>query len=165
MKDFLSIRFADEKDIPLILDFIKKLAKYEKALDKVTCSDKILYKNLFRKRYAEVLIADLNKGPIGFAIIFHNYSSYSGKPGLYIEDIYINDDFRGRGYGQKLFSFIANLAVQRDCDRVDLNVLNWNKEAIKFYKLFGAKAILEKTVFRLSGKNLQKCANLIQKNL
>ena len=162
MKDSLRIRFAVENDIPLIFEFIKKLAKYEKALDKVTTSEKTLYENLFRKRYAEALIADLNKEPIGFAIIFHNFSSYSGKAGIYIEDIYINEGFRGRGYGKKLFSFIANLAVQRDCDRVDLSVLNWNKEAIKFYKLFGAKGMLEKTIFRLSGKNLQKCANLIQ---
>jgi len=161
MKNSFSIRFADEKDITLILDFIKKLAKYEKALEMVSCSEKILKENIFQNRYAEVLIADLKNEPIGFAIIFHNFSSYSGKAGIYIEDIYINDNFRGRGYGKKLFSFIANLAVKRNCDRVDLNVLNWNKEAIKFYKLFGAKAILEKTLFRLSGKNLQKCADLI----
>jgi ribosomal protein S18 acetylase RimI-like enzyme len=162
MKDNFRIRFANEKDIPLILDFIKKLAKYEKALNMVSCSEKILHENLFKNRYAEVIIADLNKEPVGFAIVFHNFSSYSGKAGLYIEDIYINNDFRGRGYGKKLFSFIAYLAVQRDCDRVVLNVLNWNKEAIKFYKLFGVEAMLEKTVFRLSGNNLQKCANLIQ---
>jgi len=161
MKNSFSIRSADEKDITLILDFIKKLAKYEKALEMVSCSEKILKENIFQNRYAEVLIADLNNEPIGFAIIFHNFSSYSGKAGIYIEDIYINDDFRGRGYGKKLFSFIANLAVKRNCDRVDLSVLNWNKEARKFYKLFGAKAILEKTLFRLSGKNLQKCADLI----
>jgi len=160
MKNSLIIRFAQKKDIPLILEFIKELAIYEKIQDSITISEKILYEHLFQKKYAEVLIAELQKNPIGFALFFYSYSGYQGKPSIYIEDLFIKEMFRGRGYGKKILSFIANLALERNCGRVELCVFNWNKKAITFYNSTGAKAMDTLIIYRLTGSDLQKYANL-----
>ena len=160
MKNSLIIRFAQKKDIPLILEFIKELKIYEKIQDSITISEKILYEHLFQKKYAEVLIAELQKNPIGFALFFYSYSGYQGKPSIYIEDLFIKEMFRGRGYGKKILSFIANLALERNCGRVELCVFNWNKKAITFYNSTGAKAMDTLIIYRLTGSDLQKYANL-----
>lgn len=160
MKNGLIIRFAQKKDIPLILEFIKELATYEKIQDSITISEKILYEHLFQKKYAEVLIAELQKNPIGFALFFYSYSGYQGKPSIYIEDLFIKEMFRGRGYGKKILSFIANLALERNCGRVEWCVFNWNKKAITFYNSTGAKAMDTLIIYRLTGSDLQKYANL-----
>lgn len=158
MNNELNIRFATEKDISLITDFIKELAKYEKLLEEVVVTKEILFENIFQKKYAEVLIAELNKKPIGFALFFHNFSTFLGKPGIYIEDIYIKESFRGKGYGKKIFSFIANLSLKRNCGRLEWAVLDWNKDAIKFYNSIGAKEMKEWKLFRITVADLQKLA-------
>jgi len=160
MKNGLIIRFAQKKDIPLILEFIKELATYEKIQDSITISEKILYEHLFQKKYVEVLIAELQKNPIGFALFFYSYSGYQGKPSIYIEDLFIKEMFRGRGYGKKILSFIANLALERNCGRVEWCVFNWNKKAITFYNSTGAKVMDTLIIYRLTGSDLQKYANL-----
>lgn len=132
----------------------------KKIQDSITISEKILYEHLFQKKYAEVLIAELQKNPIGFALFFYSYSGYQGKPSIYIEDLFIKEMFRGRGYGKKILSFIANLALERNCGRVEWCVFNWNKKAITFYNSTGAKAMDTLIIYRLTGSDLQKYANL-----
>ena len=155
MENGFKIRFATEKDASLLLELIKELAKYEKLTDEVTASEKTLAETIFKKKYAEVIIAELNEEPIRFALFFHNFSTFLGKPGIYIEDLYIKERFRCKGYGKQIFSFLANLAVERKCGRLEWWVLDWNVDAINFYKSLGARAMDEWTVFRISGSELQ----------
>ena len=116
--------------------------------------------NIFQKKYAEVLIAELNKKPVGFALFFHNFSTFLGKPGIYIEDVFIKEISRGKGYGKKIFSFIADLALKRNCGRLEWSVLDWNIDAIKFYNSIGAKKMDEWKTYRITGADLQKLAKL-----
>lgn len=158
MESDIRIRFANESDISLIIKFIKELAKYEKILNEVTSSERILSETLFQKKYAEVIIAEINEDPIGFALFFHNFSTFTGKPGIYIEDLFIKERFQGKGYGKKIFSFLANLAIERKCSRLEWWVLDWNANAINFYESLGAKAMDEWTVFRISESKLADLA-------
>jgi GNAT superfamily N-acetyltransferase len=151
----LTIRFATEKDLSQILYFIRKLAEYEQLGDEVVADIKTLQKSLFGSmRTAEVIIADFNKKPVGFALFFHNFSTFLGKPGLYIEDLFVNDDQRGNGIGGEILSFLAQLAIERGCGRLEWWVLDWNETAIKFYKKMGAAAMDDWTVYRISGQKL-----------
>src|SRR4030067_2117279 len=135
MTENISLRFAKEKDIPVIYSLIKELAEYEKLLDKVTVTEERLKENLFGKRnYAEVIIAELNGKPVGQALFFHNFSTFMGKPGIYLEDLFVKPEHRGRGHGKAMLAHLAPLAVQRGCGRVEWVVLDWNKPAIDFYK-------------------------------
>ena len=153
------LRQAKEIDVPIILGFIRELAEYEKLLDQVVATAESLKATLFGDRpFAEVIIGELNSKPIGFALYFHNYSSFHGKPGLYLEDLYVQPDYRGHGYGKILLAYLAKLAVERNCGRFEWSVLDWNEPAIEFYKKIGAKPMSDWTVQRLDGTALEKLA-------
>ena len=151
------IRNAMPPDVPLILNFIKDLAKYEKLEHEVVATEAVLQESLFGQRQvAEVLLAYEGETAVGFALFFHNFSTFLGRSGIYLEDIYVAPEFRGKGYGQKLLSYLAKLAIERGCGRLEWWVLDWNEPAIQFYKRIGAKPMDEWTVFRVDGDNLQK---------
>lgn len=152
------IRFATEADTGVILKFIRALADYEHLLDEVVATEAVLHEWLFQKQKAEVLIGELNHTPIGFALFFHNFSTFLGRAGLYLEDLYIAPAFRGRGYGKKLLQRLAALAVERDCGRLEWWCLDWNQPSIDFYQALGAEPMDDWTVYRLSGKNLHQLA-------
>jgi len=144
------IRTATVDNIPLVLQFIKELAEYEKLPHEVTATEEILRRNLFTERKtAEVLLAREGENYVGFAVFFQNFSSFLGKPGIYLEDVFIKPEFRGRGYGKALMVHIARLAKERDCGRFEWSVLDWNKPSIKFYRSLGAIAMDEWTVQRM----------------
>ena len=152
--DFL-IRPATINDCELILSFIRELADYEKLLHEVVADISSLENTLFGdKPYAEVIIADFQGEAVGFALFFHNYSTFLGKPGLYLEDLYIRPTMRGRGFGKCLLAYVASVAVSRNCGRLEWSVLNWNKPAIDFYRSLGAEPMQDWTVNRLAGQAL-----------
>lgn len=154
-----TIKFAEEQDTAIILNFIKKLAKYEKLLSEVSASKEILREQLFEKKYAEVLLARLDGKVIGFALFFHNFSTFMGKSGLYLEDLFVLEAFRGKGYGKRILQFLAKLAMERNCGRLEWSVLDWNQEAIDFYESLGARMMNEWKVFRLTGVELKQLGN------
>ena len=157
----LTIRPGTREDIPLILWFIHALASYERLEDEVVASAELLEKNLFgNDPYARTLIADWDGTPAGFALYFYNFSTFLGKPGIYLEDLIVKPDFRGFGIGKSLLQRLANLAIEQDCGRLDWAVLDWNEPAIQFYKKLGAKALTEWTGYRLSGDALATFAEL-----
>lgn len=152
------IREAISSDINLIFDFICDLADYEKLRHDVTATPEILHESIFVKKQAEVLIAELDGVPVGFALYFHNFSTFKGKACLYLEDIFIKPQYRGKGYGKAIFNRLAQIAVERGCDRFDWAVLDWNEPSINFYKSLGAFPMDEWTVFRLTGDALKSVA-------
>lgn len=154
-----SIRFATDKDVEIILFFIKELAKYENLLDEVVATKEILYNSLFVEKSAEVIIAEYDNKEIGFALFFHNFSTFLGKKGMYLEDLYIVPEMRGRGYGIKMFAYLADIAKNRNCERLEWWCLDSNSSSIEFYKQLAAQAMEEWTVFRLTDKNLDLLAN------
>ena len=161
MKNRTTFRFATADDVPLILYFIRELAQYEALLHEVIADEEQLHRTLFGERaYAEVVFALWDGKPVGFALFFHNYSTFLGKPGLYIEDLFIEPEHRGSGIGKALLSHIACLAKERDCGRVEWWVLDWNAPSIGFYKKIGALPMDEWTVFRLTGESLDDMAAL-----
>lgn len=153
----LTIREATQKDTALILCFIKDLAEYEKLTHEVVATEELLIETLFNgPRIAEVLIADFQAEPAGFALFFYNYSTFLGRPGIYIEDLYIHRHLRGKGVGKALLACICRLAVERHCARVEWSVLDWNQPAIEFYQSLGARPMDEWTLFRLTGDALRE---------
>ena len=155
----LSIRTATRDDIGLIAQFIRALADYEKLLHEVRFDEAVLADKLFGARpYAEVLIGEIDAKPEGFALFFHNFSTFEGKPGIYLEDLFVSPEARGSGLGTALLAELARLAVKRDCARLDWSVLDWNEPSIGFYKALGAKALDEWTGFRLEGDALSAMA-------
>ena len=153
----LQIRTAERPDIPVILHFIRGLAEYEKLLDAAVATEAQLAATLFGERpYAEVLLAELDGAPAGFALFFHNYSTFLAKPGIYLEDLFVEPPHRGKGLGKALLKAVAKLAIERECARVEWSVLNWNEPSIQFYKSLGAETMDEWTVYRLQGKTLQE---------
>jgi GNAT superfamily N-acetyltransferase len=147
----LVIRQAEEKDVPLIFNLIKELAEFERLLHEVKATEESLTETLFgARRYAEVLLAEINGEAVGQALFFHNYSTFIGKPGIYLEDLYIRPAFRGKGYGKALLLKIIEIARSRNCGRVEWAVLNWNSSAIDFYKSLGAVPMQEWHIFRLT---------------
>lgn len=157
-KEDFRIRFAEEKDLKLIFDFIKELADYEKLLHEVVATEEVLRDSLFVRKAAEVVIAEYKEEPIGFALFFHNFSTFLGKPGIYLEDLYIRPEMRGRGYGKTLLSFLANLALERNCGRFEWWCIDWNEPSIEFYKSIGAEPMDEWTVYRVHGDALTDLA-------
>ena len=153
------IRLAEEKDTELILNFILELAEYEKLNNKVIATEEILFDSLFVRHEAEVIISEYKGTPIGFALFFHNFSTFLGKANLYIEDIFVKDEFRGKGFGKSLFSCLAKICLERDYRRIDWICLDWNEPSIDFYKKLGAEPLSDWTVFRLEGQPLNKLAN------
>lgn len=158
-----NIRFAVESDVKLILDFIKELADYEKLLHEVVATEEILRESLFERKAAEVIIAEYKGEPIGFALFFHNFSTFLGKPGIYLEDLYIRPEMRGRGYGKNLLAFLAKLAIDRNCGRFEWWCIDWNEPSINFYKSIGAIPMDEWTVFRVHSQVLIDLANEFEK--
>jgi GNAT superfamily N-acetyltransferase len=160
MREFV-IRKAVEKDVPLILDFIQRLAEYEKLSNEVVASEEILHKSIFVENKAEVVIAEENNVPVGFALFFHNFSTFVGRKGLYLEDLFVLPEKRGLGYGKALLKHLANLAVERNCGRMEWVCLDWNTSSIDFYKSLGAIPVDGWTIYRLVGDNLDSFAKKI----
>ena len=157
MKNF-SIRFAQPSEAGLVLDFIKKLATYEKMLDEVVGDEALIYDSDFVKKNAEVIFACEDNEVIGFALFFHNFSTFVGRSGLYLEDLFILPEKRGLGYGKALLKHLAKIAVERNCGRFEWVCLDWNEPSIKFYKSLGAKPMDEWTIYRLDGEPLKNLA-------
>jgi len=162
MKDVgdFQIRAAGVEDVPIILELIRDLATYERAPDEVTATEEQLVDVLFRERpVAEVLLAFEEKLPVGLAVFFHNFSTWLGRPGLYLEDLFVKPEKRGKGYGRALLVELAKIARDRGCGRMEWAVLDWNEPAIKFYRALDAKPMDEWTVFRLTRDGIARLAN------
>jgi GNAT superfamily N-acetyltransferase len=153
----LTIRPATPADLPLIAQLIRDLAVYEKLASEVRFDEAVLGQKLFGKRpYAEVVIGELGAQAQGFALFFHNFSTFEGKPGIYLEDLFVRPEARGSGLGKALLAHLAALAVERDCARLEWSVLDWNEPAIGFYQKLGARLMDEWTVMRLDGAELSQ---------
>jgi GNAT superfamily N-acetyltransferase len=153
------IRFAKPDDVPLIARLIRDLAEYERLTHAVVLQESDLHRHLFGERkYVEVLLAEDAGIVVGFALFFHNYSTFRCKPGIYLEDLFVIPEARGKGYGKALLRELAKLAVERDCARLEWSVLNWNEPAIEFYKSLGAGPMDEWTVYRLTDDALRNLA-------
>jgi GNAT superfamily N-acetyltransferase len=153
------IREAGPDDVGLIARFIRGLAEYERLLDECEVSEAALREHLFgERRYCEVIIAEDSQGPAGFALFFHNYSTFLAKPGIYLEDLFVLPEHRGRGIGKLLLRRLAQLAVERGCGRLEWAVLDWNSPAIGFYQRLGARLMDEWTICRLAGEALEALA-------
>ncbi len=154
-----AIRSATEGDVPLILQFIRDLAEYERLAHRVVATEERLRDSLFgNPRFAEVIIGEEDGTPAGFALFFHNYSTFLAQPGIYLDDLFVKPEARGRGYGKALLARLAQLARERGCGRVEWAVLDWNGPSIDFYKALGAAPMDEWTVFRLTGDALERLA-------
>ncbi|HVW68605.1 MAG TPA: GNAT family N-acetyltransferase [Steroidobacteraceae bacterium] len=159
MSDTVTIRPATEDEVPLILSFIQALARYERLEHECIATVDGLRKTLFGPhRYAEVVFACVAGEPAGFALFFHNYSTFLGKPGLYLEDLFVHPEARGHGVGKKLLAWLARTAVERDCGRLEWSVLDWNEPSIRFYRNLGAELKSEWQIFRLTGDALAALA-------
>lgn len=154
----INIRIATEKDVPTILGFIKELADYENMTSDVVATEELLKQNIFHKGLAEVIIAEYNEKPVGFALFFHNFSTFLGKGGIYLEDLYVQPQMRNKGIGKILLSYLAQLAIERDCGRLEWSCLDWNEPSIAFYKERGANPMDEWTVYRVTGDKLKLLA-------
>lgn len=157
LKDF-TLRFAEVNDLPLILDFIRGLADYENMSEEVVATEEILRESLFERKMAEVIIGECKNEPVGFALFFHNFSTFLGRPGIYLEDLYVKPEMRGKGIGASILSFLAKLAIDRKCGRLEWACLDWNEPSIKFYKQLGAVALDDWTVYRVKDEALAKLA-------
>ena len=157
-----AIRPATEDDVPLILEMVRGLAKYEKLLHEVVADEPTLKRHLFGETpRAEVVFlceSDEPGSEVGFALFFHNFSTFLGRPGIYFEDLFVRPEKRGCGYGQLLLAYLAKIALERDCGRLDWAVLDWNEPAIRFYRRLGAKMMSDWRVFRLTGEPLEALA-------
>ena len=151
-------RFAVEEDVPVILGLVKQLAEYEKAPERVVATEEMLRTSLFEKRYAEVILVEVDERTVGFALFFHSFSTWLGQPGLFLEDLFVLPDARGKGYGKGLLQRLAGIAIERGCGRLEWNCLNWNKPSIDFYLSLGAAPMDEWTTYRIEGPTLNALA-------
>jgi GNAT superfamily N-acetyltransferase len=155
----ISLRSATRDDVPVIAELIRGLARFEKLEHEVVMTEELLAAGLFGDRpYAEVVLAEDAGRPVGFALFFHNFSTFLGRPGIYLEDLFVLPERRGQGIGRMLLAHLARLAVERGCGRLEWAVLDWNKEAIKFYERLGARPNSDWTVYRLAGEALSGLA-------
>lgn len=152
----LIFRYAVREDAALILSFIKELAEYEKLLDEVVATEDLLKEWIFDKGKAEVLFAMVDGKEVGFALFFHNFSTFLGRAGLYLEDLFVKQEYRGQGIGKAFLKKLAEIAVERGCGRFEWSCLDWNQPSIDFYKSMGAEPMDEWTVYRVAGETLQK---------
>lgn len=154
----IQYRFATEKDTDLILSFIRELAEYEKMSDLVVADPEILRQWIFDRKIAEVIFSMEDGKEVGFALFFHNFSTFLGKAGIYLEDLYVLPEYRGRGHGKGLLRELARIAVKRKCGRFEWWCLDWNKPSIDFYLSLGAEQMSDWTTYRFSGESLKKLA-------
>lgn len=151
-------RYAEEKDTQVILEFIKELAIYENMLEDVVATEELLKEWIFEKNKAEVIFAMDGETEVGFALFFHNFSTFLGRAGIYLEDLFVKKEYRGMGYGKALLKKLAQITVERGCGRLEWSCLDWNKPSIDFYLSLGAVPMDEWTVYRLTGERLEKMA-------
>ncbi len=161
MENKLTFRYAERKDVPLILQFIKDLAEYEKMLDEVVADEATLEEWIFDQKKAEVIFSMEEGKEVGFALFFHNFSTFLGRAGLYLEDLFVQPEHRGKGYGKRILQKLASIAVERKCGRLEWWCLDWNQPSIDFYLSLGAEPMSDWTVYRIAGDTLQ---NLAQEN-
>lgn len=154
----LTFRQAEEADCGLVLEFIRQLAEYEKMLSEVVATEQLLHRALFQDRRAEVIFALEDGVEVGFALYFHNFSTFVGRSGLYLEDLFVKPAYRGKGYGKALLKRLAKIAVERGCGRFEWVCLDWNRPSIDFYRSLGAEPQEEWTIYRLTGEALEKLA-------
>lgn len=165
MQETTSFRFAQEQDIPLILSFIRQLADYEHMLDEVVATEELLQEWLFKQKKAEVLFALDSGREVGFALFFHNFSTFLGRAGIYLEDLFVLPECRCHGYGKAMLQQLARIALERGCGRLEWSCLNWNRPSINFYCSLGARAMDEWTVYRIAGNTLAELAGNAQQHL
>lgn len=158
MAENFSFRNAEEKDCGKILFFIRELASYEKMSDEVVATEDLLREWLFEKRIAEVIFACEDGKEVGFALFFHNFSTFLGRAGIYLEDLYVMPEYRGKGYGKALLKQLARIAEERGCGRLEWWCLNWNRPSIDFYLSLGAVPMKDWTVYRITGETLKELA-------
>ena len=149
-------RYAEEKDVALILGFIKDLAEYEKMLEEVVATEEMLRYWLFKEKKAEVLFVMENEKEVGFALFFYNFSTFLGQAGIYLEDLFVLPEYRGKGYGKAILKQLAKLTIERGCGRLEWSCLDWNKPSIDFYLSLGATPMEEWTTYRVTGDTLKK---------
>lgn len=158
MKNELTFRYAQRSDAPLILQFIRELADYEKMLDEVVADEETLEEWIFDKGKAEVLFAVVDGKEVGYALFFHNFSTFLGRAGIYLEDLFVKVEHRGKGYGKALLKQLASIAVERKCGRLEWSCLDWNQPSIDFYRSLGAEPMSDWTVYRMTGDTLANLA-------
>ena len=154
----IQFRFAEKKDAPLILQFIRSLAEYEKMADEVVATEALLEEWIFDKQKAEVIFALEDGKEVGFALFFHNFSTFLGRAGIYLEDLFVLQEYRGKGYGKALLKKLAQIAVERGCGRLEWCCLDWNKPSIDFYLSLGAVPMEDWTIYRMTGETLERFA-------
>ena len=154
----MMIRKAEAEDCGVILRMIRALAEYEKMADQVVATEALLREWIFEKKKAEVLLVSEEGVEVGFALFFHNFSTFLGRAGIYLEDLYVLPAYRGKGYGKALLKHLAQIALERGCGRLDWQCLDWNQSSIAFYRSLGAVALEDWTTYRLGGKTLQEMA-------
>lgn len=158
MKNNFTIRYANENDVNVIFDFICRLAEYENMLGDVVATPELLKEWIFEKKKAEVIFAVCDSKEIGFALFFHNFSTFLGRAGIYLEDLFVLPEYRGNGYGKALLKKLAEITVERGCGRLEWCCLDWNKPSIDFYLSLGAKPLDDWTIYRLAGDTLAEFA-------
>lgn len=158
MKNELTFRYAQRSDAPLILQFIRELADYEKMSDEVVADEETLEEWIFDKGKAEVLFAVVDGKEVGYALFFHNFSTFLGRAGIYLEDLFVKVEHRGKGYGKALLKQLASIAVERKCGRLEWWCLDWNQPSIDFYRSLGAEPMSDWTVYRMTGDTLNNLA-------
>ena len=156
----VTFRYAEEKDTGLVLEFIRGIAAYEKLLDEVVATEESLREWMFEKKLVEVIFAEAESDTVGFALFFQNFSTFVGRAGLYLEDIFVKPQYRKKGYGKAIFRKLAQIAVERGCQRFEWVCLDWNQPSIDFYRSMGAVPMEEWTIYRLSGDAIRKAAEI-----
>ena len=152
----MTYRFAKPEDCALILSFIRRLAEYENMADQVVATEELLREWIFDKKKAEVIFALEGEKEVGFALFFHNFSTFLGRAGIYLEDLFVKPEYRGRGYGKGLLKKLASIAVERGCGRLEWSCLDWNQPSIDFYLSLGAKPLADWTMYRVAGDTLKR---------
>ncbi|HIT25298.1 MAG TPA: GNAT family N-acetyltransferase [Candidatus Enterenecus avicola] len=158
MKNELTFRYAQRSDAPLILQFIRELADYEKMSDEVVADEETLEEWMFDEGKAEVLFAVVDGKEVGYALFFHNFSTFLGRAGIYLEDLFVKVEHRGKGYGKAILKQLASIAVERKCGRLEWSCLDWNQPSIDFYRSLGAEPMSDWTVYRMTGDTLNNLA-------
>lgn len=156
--EFFSYRYAKESDVPLIIELVKKLAEYENMLDQVIATEELMRKWIFEEKKAEVIFALEGETVVGMALFFHNFSTFLGRAGIYLEDLFVLPEYRGKGYGKGLLRTLARITVERGCGRLEWSCLDWNQPSIDFYLSLGAERMDEWTTYRLTGRTLEELA-------